>query len=1124
MSDKNSVSQLATEFALLLDPIAEAAALEPQPYGFLLILEEAGFDLQALLVDPNELNAIVSSIAQAYESVRTMLLDRGVPTSQQLPELLSATGAVVNAINGLRTLRLKPEAPVVAADIPRIVLDFCVLEHLRQHRHTLYQFLAMFGIVVEADLERRVPGRFLPERLVDWIRDPSEAARAANGWGTAEFDADVLLQRLAHVLRGLGLLVIESLTTEEDREQLGEGTPEDRESYASTHLDIPLVSVGHEAAHTRIGLRVMELVATAKGADGGLGIVPYGTGHASVTEELGERLTFRFGANTEASTPFGLVARPGTFAVRGLGGEAPPTRVSLDTSLLLDRGTPAEAATLFGQSGVGRIQFTNIGLRAAFEHDTKKGTDFVVAFPVTGQLQLQPPGDDGFLGHLLPASGTTAPFNVEVGWSLRDGLFVGGRGALEATIPIGRAIPGLRVDSATYALGAGNGEIPLSVAITGSADLGPVHASIDKMGVKVTLSLPDEGGNLGPMHFDVGFRPPSGVAISIDGGSVHGGGYLFFNPDKAQYAGAVQLQFEKFALNATGLLNTRMPNGARGFSLLLMITAEDFAAINLGLGFRLTGVGGLLGFNRGVAVDVLRTGLKNKTLDAVLFPENPVRQASTIVETAGRVFPPTPGQHFVGPVGEVTWGTDGLLTAQVGLVLEFPSPLRLVLLGQMRARFPSQDNALVRLNLDLFGAVDLDRGEAIVLATLFDSRLLEWSVSGDAAFFARWKQNPEFILSAGGFHPAYPAPPELPSLERLAMVLSEGDNVRLRMAWYLALTSNTLQYGSYVDLHVSAVGFSIDGHLGYDALVQFDPFGFTVSFTAGVGLKWHGHTLAGVQLDGTLAGPSPWHVHGKATFKIWRFSQPVRFDATIGRQHPLPPPPVVDPLPALITALSDPASWDAALPEREDTMATLRTGRIPGVVLVHPLGKVSVRQQVVPLEVPVAKFGTARLAAPRTFRISRVDVDGRRVPEVTSEVGHFAVGQFQDLSQAERLARPSFESMQAGVRIDAGQLSYGGRQVAAHMRSTTIAYQTALVTDEPIAKARAVVMTSVYVPRADRLLEQSEFGAAARSRVRAAVRFRTGVSPRVQAVAVGGVARAEEIAFTAGSTVGVATP
>ena len=55
------------------------------------------------------------------------------------------------------------------------------------------------------------------------------------------------------------------------------------------------------------------------------------------------------------------------------------------------------------------------------------------------------------------------------------------------------------------------------------------------------FTFPDNGGNLGPLQLDVGFKPPNGVGLAIDGGGFAGGGYLFLDPGRGEYAGALEL-------------------------------------------------------------------------------------------------------------------------------------------------------------------------------------------------------------------------------------------------------------------------------------------------------------------------------------------------------------------------------------------------------------------------------------------------------------------------------------------------------------------------------------------------------------------------------------------------------
>src|SRR6185295_2607876 len=104
----------------------------------------------------------------------------------------------------------------------------------------------------------------------------------------------------------------------------------------------------------------------------------------------------------------------------------------------------------------------------------------------------------------------------------------------------------------------------------------------------------------------VGFKPPKGVGLSIDAGAVRGGGYLFFDTENEEYAGVVQLSIlETISITAIGMITTRMPDGSKGFSLLVIISVEFNPGIQLGMGFTLNGLGGILGLNRTMVLEAL---------------------------------------------------------------------------------------------------------------------------------------------------------------------------------------------------------------------------------------------------------------------------------------------------------------------------------------------------------------------------------------------------------------------------------------------------------------------------------------------------------------------------------------
>jgi hypothetical protein len=432
---------------------------------------------------------------------------------------------------------------------------------------------------------------------------------------------------------------------------------------------------------------------------------------------------------------------------------------------------------------------------------------------------------------------------------------------------------------------------------------------------------------------------------------------------------------------------------------------------------------------------------------------------------------------------QLEWGTPTLLTAKIAVVLEFGARLRLLVLAQIAAILPEPKNDLIRLQLDAVGVVDFDQGTAAVDASLYDSRLLrKFVLTGDMALRLKWVAPPNFAMAVGGLHPAFNPPPNFPKLERIAINLAAGDNPRIRCEAYFALTGSTIQFGARAELYASAAGFSIQGEIGFDVLIQRDPFAFLAEFFAQVQLKRGSTNLFKVRVEGALAGPRPLHVKAKATFEILWWDVSIRVDRTLVSGEPPPLPAPVDVLPLLLATLGLAGSWIARLPAGQQQGVTLR-GRpeLAGEILLHPLGRLTVRQTVVPLGMDISRFGDAAPAGARRFTIGRVNPDGQtESPEVVRDF--FAPAQFFEMSDDEKLSRPSFESLPAGVSLGAE-----GVAISASPRDwlevPAIEFETIIVGQEPDG-GEPPPPPDLYRLTAVLLGRQARFGAAANSSLR----------------------------------------
>jgi hypothetical protein len=238
---------------------------------------------------------------------------------------------------------------------------------------------------------------------------------------------------------------------------------------------------------------------------------------------------------------------------------------------------------------------------------------------------------DGFLNSIMPEKGIFGAFDLGVGYSLKKGLYVDGGSGLTVLVPLHATLGPVVLNSFFLKL-AGNQSgdgVLVETSIGMAADFLGFKASVERIGLLHNLSLPADGRrNAGFVNYQIAFKPPNGVGLALDVGILKGGGFLYFDFDKGEYFGGIELMFQGlFTLKCIGIINTKMPDGSPGFSLLIIITAE-FSPIQLGFGFTLIGVGGLLGVNRTARLDVLREGVKTNALKSILFPEDIVANMS----------------------------------------------------------------------------------------------------------------------------------------------------------------------------------------------------------------------------------------------------------------------------------------------------------------------------------------------------------------------------------------------------------------------------------------------------------------------------------------------------------------
>jgi hypothetical protein len=260
-----------------------------------------------------------------------------------------------------------------------------------------------------------------------------------------------------------------------------------------------------------------------------------------------------------------------------------------------------------------------------------------------------------------------------------------------------------------------------------------------------------------------------------------------------------------------------------------------------------------------------------------------------------------------------------------------------------------------------------------------------------------------------------------------------------------------VQFGAKVELHAAAAGFNIYGFLGYDVLFQFDPFRFTARLYGGVALRSGSRVIAGINVTAQLAGPTPWDARGTASLSLLFFDIEVDFHATWGDPAQAIVSAAEDLLGLLKREIADTRNWRADLPPQNHLHVTLRALEPPAgeasPLVIHPAGVLTFSQRSIPLDnYAIEKFGSRTPLAERQFALSNAQAGGLPVPaDYTGVREPFAVAQFSELSDSEKLSRKSFERLPSGFSLT------GSANVQATLPVTrTVDYELSYLRRKPV--------------------------------------------------------------------------
>ena len=353
--------------------------------------------------------------------------------------------------------------------------------------------------------------------------------------------------------------------------------------------------------------------------------------------------------------------------------------------------------------------------------------------------------------------------------------------------------------------------------------------------------------------------------------------------------------------------------------------------------------------------------------------------------------------------------------------------------------------------MDTLGVIDLGEGTVWITSALYDSALVHTlHLSGESALYARFTDDPFFLLSVGGYHPAFQPPGGLPGalydLDRLRASVDISEDVYFALEAYFAITLEHVPVRlarhprGVVAVPRRHVHRPRRGRLRRAARVL--PV-LVHGRLRGVG---HGHRrigrprAAGGLARGASGGAAALGLQRPRALHLPRHRRGLR----VRRRRPRAGRGAGDAERARARGGGAPGSRGVAAGRPEATPVVLAEAvAVEGEVWAAPDADLEAVQDVAPLDRELDHYGAYAIAGPRTLTLAGAGVEGAGAALTwTPSSDYFAPAQYDHMSRSEQLSAPSYEAMTAGVRLGVDGIALPAQD---EVRAVTTRYERAVI-------------------------------------------------------------------------------